>query len=291
MAKNRTSKPTTTIQFEYGKTAWQVRWTWLGRPTLLWLLTVLLLVAVASEVLFYGEWDIGFWFWGLAYAVSTTSLLLILRRSRRYFPDLSRVSKLLLLWPIYVLFAAALLLRAWQMLLHPPVVVQTVDEITDWRRILYVQVQQPALFYDRSKTEVIGNVYKHRYSAAMWFRVPMDQNGWVYLQAVYRDDWDGTADVQQQEQLQTAFIKQSRQRFDATDFSDALFYSVEAAPPDRGGYRNHANLQAHFESFHHYARGSFSLAAIVLLVLLISWFVIVRSQLSDRLGLERRSKR
>jgi len=288
MKKKSASKPTATIQFKYGKTEWRVRWAVLGRPTLLWLLAVLLLVPVASEVLFYGKWDIGFWFWGGAYVVSTTCLLQIWRRSKPYFPDLSRVSRLLLLWPCYVLFTAAWLLWAWQMVLHPPVVVQTVDQITDWRQVLFVQVQQPALFYDRSKSEVHGSVHKHTYSSSMRFRVPMDQHGWVYLETVYRGEWDETDDAQQQ-QLQSAFIKQSRQRFDNTDFSDARFFSVEAAPPDRGGYLNHANLQPHFESFHHYARGKFSAAGIALFIVLISWFVIVRWQPSDRIALERRT--
>lgn len=274
MAKSPKLKRATRPQLLDSKTEWQVRWVLLGRPTLVWLLGLLLIVPALVEVLFYLKLPWDGWLWAVAYLFATASLLLILRRCKLYFPTISRTAGCWL--AVYTLFGVALTLGAWRVLLHPPILVQMVDEIADWRGIQYVQVQQPSLYYDQTKTHVQGKVYKHTYSAEMRFRVPMDLNGWVYLDVQYDDDWDQTDNAQLHEQNQLAFTTASRQRFASTDFAYAQFYKVEAAPPERGGYRNHAYLRPYFFSFAEHRQTKIGIAALAFFVLVLGWYCMVR---------------
>ncbi len=259
---------------------WQARWALLGRPTLLWLLGVLIIVPAMFEVLFYFNWEWGGWSWAVAFVLAAGSLMLLLRPCKPYFPSVSWFSAVL--FTFYTMAGLALTLGAWHVQLNPPTIVQNVEDITDWRTVRYVQVQQPMLYYDQTKTNVRGQVSKHSYSTEMLFRVPMDQNGWVYLDVHYYDDWDQTDNVSLHEQNQLAFIKRSTQQFESTDFAYAAFFSVEAAPKIRGGYRNHANLQAHFQSFDDYKFGQIAFAVIAYLVLIICWFIAVKRESFDK---------
>lgn len=280
MAIKIKSNPTTTIKLESGKTEWQARWALLGRPTLLWLLGLILIVPAMVEVLFYYKLQWDGWFWAVIYILSAASLMLILRSCKLYFPSFSGTAGWLL--AAYTLFGVALTLGAWRVLLHPPILVQMVDEIADWRGIQYVQVQQPMLYYDQTKTIVQGQVYKHTYSAEMRFRVPMDLNGWVYLDVLYSDDWDQTDNVSLHEQNQLTFTTSSKQRFASSDFAYAQFYKVEAAPPERGGYRNQAYLQPYFLSFSEYRCTKIGIAVAAFVMLVIGWYSVVRLASFDK---------
>lgn len=280
MAKSPKVKRATSPRLLDSKTEWQLRWSLVGRPTLLWLLGLLLIVPAMCEVLFYFKLQWDGWLWAVAYLVASACLLLILKRSQPYFPAFSRMAG----WwvAVYALFGVAMTLGAWRVLLRPLIQVQLVDEISDWRGIQYVQVQQPMLYYDQTKTNLQGHLSKKTYSVDMRFRVPMDVNGWVYLDVHYNGDWDQTENESLHEQIQDAFVTSSRQRFAGTDFAYAHFYKVEAAPPERGGYRNQAYLQPYFVSFADHRRTKIGIAAVAYGALLLSWYLVVRFASFDR---------
>lgn len=266
-------------RFADGKTEWQVRWTLLGRPTLLWLIAVFLAVPAFFELLFYYQVLLGWWSWGVAYLFAAGSLMVILRRCEAYFSTFSRIAGLL--FATYTLAGVALVEGAWHALWHSPIVTQKVEEITDWRSVRFVEVQQPMLDYDHTKTDIDSRLYKHSYSIDIRYRVPMDAHGWVYLDENYHDSWPETDDVQH-EQQKAAFINHSKQHFDSSDFAYARFFSVEAAPKERGGYPNQANLHAHFMSFAQYRAAKLGVAGVVFLVFIIGWYVVVRRETLDK---------
>ena len=261
-----------------GKITWRERWSLFGRITLLWMLAVLVCVPAAYELLKYLKWDLGYWFWGLAYLPSTIAFIWLIKPIKHRL-DLAYAQLLIL--PALLMFPARAGVEITTVLLRPPITVKSVADVKDWRSIDFVKIQEPVFYFEKMDSNYknwiehkkLGNDY---INVSMVYKVPMDKKGWVFFYNNCSKNWSKDQTAQELQRLELEFIKYCNQEYLHTNFADARFFHVNAAPRSRGGHHMHADLHAEFMSFQYYSIWRIKLAGTVILISLFVWLLFVR---------------